>query len=142
MTARNGRCYLPDEWLREAGIPEDGVASPEHREAIASVVRRLLTEADRYYDSAYSGLRALSFQSGWAVATALGVYRDIGRIVRRQGSRAWSTRAVVSTPRKVLHVAGGALRALQAITIDRRYRAPARAEDLWVTPDLSPDGGE
>jgi phytoene synthase len=138
---RNGRCYLPDQWLREAGIPEDGVAGPDHRLALASVVRRLLTEADRYYESAGSGLRALRFTSGWAVATALGVYRDIGNIVRRQGSRAWGTRAVVSAPRKVMHVAGGALRALQAITVDRWYRAPPRAVDLWATPDFSPDGG-
>ena len=138
---RNGRCYLPEQWLREAGIPEDGVASPEHRIALASVVRRLLAEADRYYESACFGLRALSFRSGWAVATALGVYRDIGHIVRRQGSRAWGTRAVVGTPRKVLHVAGGALRALRAIAVERWYRAPPRAVDLWVTPDLSPDGG-
>ncbi len=138
---RNGRCYLPDQWLREAGIPAAGVADPEHRIALAGVVRRLLTEADRYYESAGSGLRALRFRSGWAVATALGVYRDIGRIVRLQGSRAWDARAVVSTPRKFLYVAGGALRALQAVTIDRRHRAPPRAEDLWVTPDLSPDGG-
>ncbi len=138
---RNGRCYLPDQWLREAGIPPDGVADQAHRMALAGVVRRLLTEADRYYESAGSGLGALGFRSGWAVATALGVYRDIGSIVRRQGSRAWVTRAVVSKPRKFLHVAGGALRALQAVTVDRRYRAAPRAEDLWGTPDLSPDGG-
>jgi hypothetical protein len=40
-----------------------------------------------------------------------------------------------------MHVAGGALRALQAITVDRWYRAPPRAVDLWATPDFSPDGG-
>jgi len=137
---RNGRCYLPDQWLREAGIPGDAVAGPEHRAALVGVVRRLLTEADRYYESASSGLRALRFRSAWAVATALGVYRDIGRVVRRQGSRAWSARAVVGTPRKILHVAGGAARALKAITVDRWYRVSPREQDLWVTPDLRPDG--
>jgi len=137
---RNGRCYLPDQWLQEAGIPRDAMADPEHRNALAVVVGRLLTEADRYYESAISGLRALRFRSAWAVATALGVYRDIGRVVRRQGSRAWSTRAVVGTPRKIVHVAGGAARALKAVTVDRWYRASPREQDLWATPDLRPDG--
>jgi phytoene synthase len=137
---RNGRCYLPAQWLREAGIPEAGVGRPEHRTALAGVVRRLLTEADRYYESASAGLRALRFRSAWAVATALGVYRDIGRVVRRQGLRAWETRAVVGTPRKLLHVAGGALRALKATSVDRWYRVSPREQDLWVTPDLRPDG--
>jgi len=137
--ARNGRCYLPDQWLREAGIPLDGITEPTHRTALAGVVRRLLSEADRYYESAGSGLQALNFRSCWAVATALGVYRDIGRIVCRRGSHAWDVRAVVSPPRKFLCVAIGALRALRAVTIDRRYRAAPRAEGLWVTPDLSAD---
>jgi hypothetical protein len=47
----------------------------------------------RYYESAAIGLQSLGFRSAWAVATALGVYRDIGRIVRERGVRAWDTRA-------------------------------------------------
>jgi phytoene synthase len=133
--ARNGRCYIPAEWLAEAGIPPGDLALPEHRTAVAGVVRRLLDEADRYYQSADSGLRALGFRSGWAVATALGVYRDIGRIVRDRGAKAWDTRAVVGTPRKMFYLTGGALRALRAVTWDRRRRATPRALDLWMAPD-------
>lgn len=136
--ARNGRCYLPAEWLVEAGIPPDGIGLPEHRLAVADLVRRLLTEADRYYQSACAGLQALSFRSGWAVATALGVYRDIGRIVRDRGGRAWDTRAVVGMPRKMLYLSVGALRALQAVTLDRWQRAVPRAQDLWVAPEGAP----
>ncbi len=133
--ARNGRCYLPAQWLTEAGIPEDGVARPEHREAVAGVVGRLLAEADRYYASADSGLKALSFRSSWAVATALSVYRDIGRVVRARGARAWDTRAVVGKVRKFLYLAAGGLRALRAVTWDRWRQAAPRAVDLWVAPD-------
>lgn len=134
--ARNGRCYLPAEWLAAAGIPPDAIAEPANRAALFGVVERLLREADRYYESASIGLQSLSFRSGWAVATALGVYRDIGRVVRERGVRAWDTRAVVSTPRKLLYLAGGALRALRASTWDR-WRQPApREQDLWVAPDL------
>ena len=139
--ARNGRCYLPAEWLAEAGVPPDAIAQPEHRPAIARVVRRLLTEADRYYQSADTGLQSLSFRSGWAVATALGVYRDIGNIVRARGARAWDTRAVVGAPRKMLYLSVGALRAVRSVTWDRWQQVVPRADDLWVTPDLGADVG-
>jgi phytoene synthase len=138
--ARNGRCYLPAEWLAKAGIPLDRIADPVYRPALFGVVERLLQEADRYYESAAIGLQSLSFRSGWAVATALGVYRDIGRVVRERGVHAWDTRAVVSTPRKLLYLCGGALRALRAVTWDR-WRQPApRERDLWAAPEL--DAGD
>lgn len=134
--ARNGRCYLPAEWLQAAGVPADGIGRAEHRPAVTAVVGRLLVEADRYYQSACVGLQSLNYRSAWAVATALGVYREIGRVVGGRGQRAWDTRAVVSTPRKMLYVSGGALRALQAVTWDRWRRPVPRAGDLWPTPDL------
>jgi len=138
--ARNGRCYLPDEWLAKAGIAPDGIADPANRRALFGVVERLLEEADRYYQSAAIGLQSLSFRSGWAVATALSVYRDIGRVVRERGVSAWDTRAVVSTPRKLLYLCGGALRALRAVTWDRWRQSAPRERDLWVAPDL--DAGD
>jgi phytoene synthase len=135
--ARNGRCYLPADWLREAGIPRGELADPARRRAVAALVTRLLDEADRYYASAAEGLRALSFRSAWAIATALGVYRDIGRLVREHGHRAWDERAVVSTPRKLWLAAGGGLRALRATSFERRASGSPRATDLWATPDLA-----
>lgn len=134
--ARNGRCYLPADWLAAAGIPAAGLADPTQRPALSRVVGRLLDEADRYYASAATGLQALGFRSAWAVATALGVYRDIGRVVRQRGVRAWDSRAVVGTPRKLLFLGTGALRALRARTLDRWRQAAPREEDLWVAPDL------
>lgn len=135
--ARNGRCYLPADWLAAAGIPAAGLADPAQRPALARVVGRLLDEADRYYASAATGLQALGFRSAWAVATALGVYRDIGRVVRGRGERAWDSRAVVGTPRKLMFLGTGALRALRASTIDRWRGDEPRAGDLWVAPDLN-----
>jgi phytoene synthase len=101
------------------------------------VVARLLDEADRYYASAAVGLRALRFRSAWAIATALGVYRDIGRVVRSRGTAAWDERAVVGTARKLWFVATGAVRAAQARSVERRAAGAPRAEDLWITPDLA-----
>jgi len=134
--ARNGRCYLPAEWLAEAGISAEGLARPENRVAVAVVVRRLLAESDRYYRSAHAGLQSLSFRSAWAVATALGVYRDIGSLVLARGAQAWDTRAVVGMPRKMLYLSVGALRALQGVTWDRWLDAAPRAEDLWTMPEF------
>ncbi len=134
--ARMGRCYLPAEWLDAARVPAGSVARLEYRPAVAAVVDRLLTEADRYYESSIEGLQSLTFRSGWAVATALGVYRDIGRIIRARGSHAWDSRAVVGKSRKMLYVSSGIWRALQAATVDRLGKAAPRADDLWVSPDL------
>ncbi|MDP2325612.1 MAG: squalene/phytoene synthase family protein [Gammaproteobacteria bacterium] len=132
-------CYLPAEWLIEAGIPTDDVHGPGYRTALAAVVRRLLDEADRYYHSASGSLQALGFRCAWAVATAQGVYRDIGRIVRRRKEEAWDRRAVVGTPRKIGLLCGGILDAVKAVSTDRWQGVDPRPRDLWVAPDPDPD---
>jgi len=140
--ARGGRCYLPAEWLAREGIPASGIAAAEHRQALARVVARMLAEADRYYASAAIGLQALGFRSAWAIATALGVYRDIGRVVRERGPRAWDTRAVVGTPRKLAYLVTGGGRAVRAVTWDRWRQSAPRAGDLWEAPDLGLEDGD
>ncbi|MEZ5566349.1 MAG: phytoene/squalene synthase family protein [Gammaproteobacteria bacterium] len=133
--ALNGRCYLPLEWLSDVGMTPEAVGAAGNRKTVAALVERLLAEADRYYQSATAGLQSLSFRSAWAVATALGVYRDIGRVVRHDGAHAWDQRAVVSLPRKLWQVSNGAMRAIQAVTVDRRRHEAPRASDLWLIPD-------
>jgi phytoene synthase len=134
--ARNGRCYLPADWLRAAGVPDGAHADPAHRAAVFGVVERLLDEADRYYASATIGLEALPLRSAWAVATALGVYRDIGRIVRARGVAAWERRAVVSRPRKAWHGVAGLARAAWHSLAGRAGKSRPREGSLWVVPDL------
>ena len=98
-----GRVYLPSAWLRDAGAslvdgqPLDSAIAAR----VAPAVARLLTEAERYYDSAWHGVPHLPGRSAWAVATARLVYRDIGRAVRARGAAAWTSRTVVGTPRKL-----------------------------------------
>ena len=134
--AANGRCYLPASWLQEAGVPPGHLAEPARRAAVFGVVQRLLDEADRYYLSARHGLKALPLRSAWAVATALGVYRDIGEIVRARGVAAWDQRAVVSRPRKAWRGIGGFLTALKATTLDRWSGGEPREQALWTVADL------
>ncbi len=128
--ARVERVYLPLDWLQQAGLPLAELTAAQHRPALFGVVERLLDEAERYYASGDEGLPALSFRSAWAVATARGVYRDIGQLVRRRGARAWDQRAVVSSGAKLGRMTAAFFDALHARSLGRRRPATPRA-DLW-----------
>ena len=131
--AQNGRVYLPADWLAEEGLRSEPteVADPANRAALAQVAERLLATADRYYASARDGLPDLRLRSAWAIASARGVYRAIGRVVRRRGARAWDRRPGTSTAAKLLLLGRGGLLALLS-----RSRWPKRPrEGLWTPPD-------
>ena len=128
-----GRVYLPGDWLREAGVPRGELAHPEYRRAVHSVAERLLLEADRYYASAEAGLARLPFRSAWAVAAARRVYRDIGRLVRERGPRAWDGRASTGRGRKILLTLAAAGDAAAATLRGSRKAAPPR-DGLWTRP--------
>jgi 15-cis-phytoene synthase len=129
--ARIGRCYLPAAWLREAGIPQDEIALPRHREALAKVAARLVDHAEPYYDSAYAGLAALPLRSSWAIATARLVYRQIGIVVKRRGPRAWDERAGTGKLTKLWLLLRGGLDALSSRIRTTTAPRPAR---LWSRP--------
>lgn len=96
-----GRCYLPAEWLADAGIPPGDHMRPEHRGALACVVVRLLDLADRYYASARVGAPRLPWRSAWAVLAAADIYRAIGGKVRAAGPHAWDARQHTTTGEKL-----------------------------------------
>ena len=124
-----GRCYLPAQWLREEGVPREELALPEHRQAVARLAARLVELAEPYYQSAYQGLSALPLRSAWAIATARGVYREIGIKVRAQGAAAWDKRVSTSKWDKLRLVSRGAAEALNT----RRLQPSPRAA-LWARP--------
>jgi phytoene synthase len=128
--AADGRCYLPRQWLAEVGVPNDTGQFPHHRDAVHGQAVRLLDEAERYYQSARHGISRLSFRNAWAIASALAIYRDIGRVVRRGGAGAWQRRATVSAGRKLLLLGKGAAVAGLEVTFGRRRAAPLR-RGLW-----------
>ncbi len=125
-----GRCYLPAEWLAELGIPRDQLAAPHYRQRLAVIARRLVDLAEPFYLSAEAGLASLPWRSAWAVATASGVYREIGMKVRAAGAQAWDTRQSTSKAEKVGRVIAGGWRA----TTSRWKHHPARPTDLWQRP--------
>jgi 15-cis-phytoene synthase len=133
--AKIGRVYLPRTWLREAGVPVDGVADPAHRQAVFQATRRLVREADVYYRSALYGMSALPLRAAAGIGAARRVYRDIGRVVLKRGARAWDGRAFVSKKRKAAAALSGTVAALRAHTQLRVVQAPSR-DGLWTMPGL------
>lgn len=124
------RCYLPAEWLHEAGIPEGEVAAPAHRPALARLATRLVDAAEPYYASARGGLSALTLRSAWAIATAHGVYREIGIKVKTRGAHAWDRRVSTGKAEKLRLLAQGA-----RMAVTSRGETPApRPASLWQRP--------
>lgn len=103
--AEGGRCYLPQEWLDEAGLSPDAALSPEGRAALVPLVARLCAMAEGYEASARVGAARLRFRCRWAVLSAAGIYGGIARIVASRGARAWDGRVTTSKAEKLGHVA-------------------------------------
>ena len=100
--ARNGRLYLPRQWLHEVGIEPDAfLRAPAFSPALATVVRRLLAEADRLYARAEAGIAELPLDCRPAIQAARRVYAEIGHQLEREGLDSVSHRAVVSRGRKI-----------------------------------------
>lgn len=128
--AQVGRCYLPERWLAEMGIPRDQLADPQHRPQVAVLGRRLVELAEPYYASAQAGMAALPWRSAWAVGTAAAVYRQIGIKVLAAGDQAWDRRVSTSKPEKI----GAALSGLAGALSARFRHWPARDPALWQRP--------
>jgi len=100
--ARAGRLYLPLNWLREAGIdPDAWLACPVFNDAMGTVVRRLLQEAEALYRRAQDGIGGLPLSCRPGISAARLLYAEIGHAVTRRRFDSVSGRAVVPTGRKV-----------------------------------------
>lgn len=128
--AHVGRCYLPREWLKELSVPEHYLTDSRYRQSIAILAERLVDLAEPYYASSRAGLSSLPWRSAWAVATACGVYREIGIEVKKRGARAWDSRISTSGVDKLRLAISG----LWAAVTSRGRRWPARPETLWKRP--------
>jgi 15-cis-phytoene synthase len=125
------RVYLPSDWLVDEGIHSiSQILQYQKREALGRVASRLVNAADPYYRSAGEGIRALPLRSAWSVATARGVYRNIGHRVKAYGANAWDRRIQTSRISKLWFVAHGAAFALAVQGIPASPRPPS----LWTRP--------
>ncbi|GJD99118.1 phytoene/squalene synthase family protein [Methylobacterium isbiliense] len=108
--ARAGRLYLPESWMREAGLDPDAfLAHPHPSPALAAVVTRLLRAADLLYLRSEPGIALLPAGCRPAVRAARLIYAEIGRSLERQGLDPVSQRARVTGPRKAALLARAGL---------------------------------
>jgi 15-cis-phytoene synthase len=126
--ARNGRLYLPRDWMLEAGLdPDAWLSAPVFDARIGAVVERLLALADTHYDRAHAGIRALPRDCRAAIHAARLVYREIGRQVTANRFDSVSGRTVVSKRRKLALIAQAALADL----------SPARRMSAFAEPEVA-----
>jgi len=106
--ARNGRLYLPRDWLAEADIdPDEFLLNPRHSQALGLVIWRLLDVAAQTYRRAGAGIARLPLGCRFGIGAARLLYAEIGAEVARRGLDSVSSRAVVSGRRKAWVLAAG-----------------------------------
>ncbi len=106
--ARNGRLYLPEDWLLQEGLEPDAFLScPKHSASLARVVARLLDAADQHYHRATPGITRLPAKCRLGIGAARFLYAEIGSEIRRRGLDPVSGRAVVHGARKALALSRG-----------------------------------
>jgi phytoene synthase len=119
-----GRCYLPGDWLTEAGIAPSALLA--HRVALADMYARLAALAVQYETSARIGARRLGFRQRWAVLSAACIYGSIAREAARRGEAAAEGRIITSTKSKLGFVARAFVESLLPAPVATRPRLSRR----------------
>jgi phytoene synthase len=100
--ARNGRIYLPLQWLRDQGLDvEAWLRNPIYNDAVGAVTKRVLDLAGEIYQRAETGIAKLPVACRPGIYAARLLYAEIGQEVARNGYDSVSRRAVVPPARKV-----------------------------------------
>ncbi len=100
--ARNGRVYLPLEWLEEAQIDvTQFLARPVFSDKLGQVVERVLRHADTLYVRADAGIAMLPKDCRSSIHAARLIYSEIGRMVEKNHYDSVSSRAYVPLTRKL-----------------------------------------
>jgi phytoene synthase len=137
--ARNGRLYLPREWLREAGLDVDAwLKNPVHCPPVAQTVRRLLRAADELYERSEHGIAALPRDCRPAIRAARLVYAEIGHRLERDGLDSVNRRVVVPARRKAALMARAASAALNMPSRAHTSITPLAAIQYLVDACVAP----
>ncbi len=92
--AREGRLYLPLEWLEDLGVdPEAFLADPTPDPRIIRMTRALIREADVLYARSEAGVRGLPIAARPGIFAARYIYAGIGGKLRRMQFDSISGRA-------------------------------------------------
>ena len=135
-----GRCYLPGDWLREAGLaPAAWLQAPGPSGALTAVVQRLLAAADDLYERSDAGIAGLPQACRGGIYAARLIYAEIGTRLQGQGCDPFRGRTIVPWYRKLWLLARG-LWARWGGPVGREVHlmAPALAEAVFLlTPSES-----
>ena len=121
--AENARVYLPESWLRDAGLSSSQILAKEFDQRVVKVAERLLNTAEAHYRSGEQGLDLLPWQTAVAVYAARLIYAEIGYGVRQRGLAAIHSRVWTSHARKVrlaMKAIGWGIRQLPKRLLSRR----------------------
>ncbi|MEO0863011.1 MAG: phytoene/squalene synthase family protein [Pseudomonadota bacterium] len=100
--AAEGRLYLPQDWLDEAGVDPAAILSdPSQAHAVHGLVKRLVMEANRLYYRAEAGISALPMAARPGIYAARFIYAGIGGQLARMGYDSLSARARTNKPQKL-----------------------------------------
>ena len=134
--ARAGRLYLPRSWMRDAGIdPDTWLAAPRFDPALATVIARLLREADLLYGRVAAGVAELPAGCRPGINAARSLYAEIGRELKRRGLDSVARRTVVPTQRKLRLLA---LAPFLSIRSAVHAGAPALAQTRFLVEAVAP----
>jgi len=118
--AREGRIYLPLDWMAEAGLePEAFMRAPAANAEVRRMVRRLLTEARRLYLRSEAGIACLPRRARTGIYAARYIYAAIGGAAARGGYDTVTQRARTSARQKVALIGTSALRAGGSMVLPR-----------------------
>ncbi|HQT38971.1 MAG TPA: phytoene/squalene synthase family protein [Acidocella sp.] len=107
--ARAGRLFLPQTWLRDAGIDETVfISTPRYSPEIGGLVQKLLDEARQLYDRAASGIARLPLDCRIGISAARKIYAAIGHEIAASNYDSITERARVGAARKLWLAASAA----------------------------------
>ncbi|OUW04741.1 MAG: hypothetical protein CBD16_01655 [Betaproteobacteria bacterium TMED156] len=101
--AKMGRLYLPTDWFFEEKIdPENWLKNPGSSIKIKRIIKKLLSEADKYYQRSDEAITVLPRDCRRAIYAARLIYAEIGHKIEEMDHDSVNNRAVVAFQRKLI----------------------------------------
>ena len=118
--AREGRIYLPLDWVAEAGLdPDTFMRAPQANAEVRRMVQRLLSEARRLYLRSEAGIACLPVRARTGIYAARYIYAAIGSAAARGGYDTVTQRARTNARQKIALIGTSALRAGASMALPR-----------------------
>lgn len=101
--AKMGRTYIPSEYLDQANLGIETIKQQGQTPLeLKDIVSLLLSKADEYYKSAYTGLCFIPFRPRVVILLAGEIYRHIGVKIRKNSHNVLAGRTYLNTGEKIL----------------------------------------